>query len=354
LYDADKRFLDFNGVRWIFSGSDLSRVKDIDNGVNANATGAWYDMSTTAEMVEGRVVEQEFISGASNLSKIELLYYRLASSNDTNSTITLDLFDEGLNTTVWSESINISLIKDYVWYPVCFDPLSDSKNRTYILKVMGYGDLGNAPVLYINNIKNNSSVGDLKIDGSDVQGSLCIFTYYDKSDGLTLVNKYNGYYVFENTNAMPRAFMAYNATYAMDDVSILSGLHNSSNDWYSSIIIQGNGENRSYQAGNNIVKIIDYLPEHVRIEANSSTPGYLVLTDTYYPGWNAYVDGNKTDIQRANYAFRSVLLDEGDHIVEFKYEPMSLYIGILVTVSSAIILIAFWVWRRQHDKIERK
>jgi uncharacterized membrane protein YfhO len=66
------------------------------------------------------------------------------------------------------------------------------------------------------------------------------------------------------------------------------------------------------------------------------------------------VDGNKTDIQRANYGFRSVLLDEGDHVVEFKYEPMSLYIGILVTVLSAIILIAFWVWRRPHDKIEHR
>lgn len=57
-----------------------------------------------------------------------------------------------------------------------------------------------------------------------------------------------------------------------------------------------------------------------------------MLSDTYYPGWKAFVDGTRQKIYRANYAFRAIPLSAGTHNVEFVYDPMSFKLGIGVTI----------------------
>jgi uncharacterized membrane protein YfhO len=57
----------------------------------------------------------------------------------------------------------------------------------------------------------------------------------------------------------------------------------------------------------------------------------LVLSDTYYPGWKAYLDGNPVKIFRANYNFRAVSVPPGKHEVKFVYNPISVKLGVLVT-----------------------
>jgi hypothetical protein len=59
----------------------------------------------------------------------------------------------------------------------------------------------------------------------------------------------------------------------------------------------------------------------VQVAAHMAAPGLLVLTDTWYPGWEALVDGMPTPVLRSNVAFRGVVLSEGDHTVIFRYRP---------------------------------
>lgn len=70
--------------------------------------------------------------------------------------------------------------------------------------------------------------------------------------------------------------------------------------------------------------------------------GYLVLSDTYYPGWHATVDGEKADILRANGNFRAVWLSRGVHEVTFFYKPLSFQIGLAISCLSALGL-AFYL-----------
>ena len=58
----------------------------------------------------------------------------------------------------------------------------------------------------------------------------------------------------------------------------------------------------------------------------------LVLSDTYYPGWKAFVDGKETRIYRADYTFRAIPLSAGTHRVEFVYDPLSFKLGIGATL----------------------
>jgi uncharacterized membrane protein YfhO len=72
-------------------------------------------------------------------------------------------------------------------------------------------------------------------------------------------------------------------------------------------------------------------PHAVRVRAVADRPAWLVLTDTWYPGWTARVDGREARLWRANHAFRAVRLSAGEHLVEFHYEPAWLALGLAMS-----------------------
>jgi hypothetical protein len=80
-------------------------------------------------------------------------------------------------------------------------------------------------------------------------------------------------------------------------------------------------------------------PNRVTIRAGLDRSGYLVLADTWYPGWRAQVDGEPVDILRANYAFRAVWLEAGQHTVEMFYRPIAVRIGGAVTFAALTLFV---------------
>lgn len=86
-------------------------------------------------------------------------------------------------------------------------------------------------------------------------------------------------------------------------------------------------------------KIIHSGSDELQISLPASTkPAFLLLTDTCYPGWRAFVDGNEARVLRANYCFRSILLPAGAKSVTFKYSSRLFEIGLLL---SGLTLLAF-------------
>jgi hypothetical protein len=79
-------------------------------------------------------------------------------------------------------------------------------------------------------------------------------------------------------------------------------------------------------------------PEHVAIDVEARSDAMLMLTDTYYPGWSATVDGNPVPIWRANVTFRAVHVGPGAHRVEFRYAPRSFTFGAAVSALALVIV----------------
>lgn len=84
--------------------------------------------------------------------------------------------------------------------------------------------------------------------------------------------------------------------------------------------------------------VVRYEPGRVTVETEADAARLLVLTDTFFPGWIATIDGARTEILRANYAFRAVVVPPGRHAAEFRYRPASFRVG--AGLSAAGLLCA--------------
>ena len=90
-------------------------------------------------------------------------------------------------------------------------------------------------------------------------------------------------------------------------------------------------------------KIVSYEPGKVVIEADAKNECYLVLTDSFYPGWKVVIDGQEGAIIQANILFRAVHLMKGKHDIVFIYRPKLFYIGLVISIGSLIGLITFFI-----------
>lgn len=96
-------------------------------------------------------------------------------------------------------------------------------------------------------------------------------------------------------------------------------------------------------------KIKSYKEQSVEIEMESEGDGFLVLSDTYYPGWKAAVDGSQAKIYRANFAFRAVEVPAGKHLVKFTFEPTYWRKGLGISAGMLVITLfglGYSLWRR--------
>jgi len=99
-------------------------------------------------------------------------------------------------------------------------------------------------------------------------------------------------------------------------------------------------------AGEDHVVVKRPNPNEVIIHLTSATRAILTLTDMHYPGWEAYLDGQRVPILHVNCAFRGVLIEPGAHKVEFKYQPLSFLAGCALALTFLLIAATVFLMRR--------
>ena len=88
------------------------------------------------------------------------------------------------------------------------------------------------------------------------------------------------------------------------------------------------------------VELTYYSPNRLRYDVSAPASGLAVFSEIYYPaGWKAYVDGEEKPILRADYVLRALLIDEGEHEVEFVFAPDSFVVGRDISLASSIAII---------------
>ncbi len=141
--------------------------------------------------------------------------------------------------------------------------------------------------------------------------------------------------VYHNPEALPRAYLA-------DDIAVARTVRQardilSQNDFTPGKTILAEValpvETGTLPLGE--AQITGETPTSVQIEVKKNNrASVLVLSDTYYPGWQATVDGNPTRIYPVNISQRGVVVPPGDHLIQFKYNSEYFRIGVIITIVS--------------------
>ncbi|MBI4367517.1 MAG: YfhO family protein [Deltaproteobacteria bacterium] len=133
--------------------------------------------------------------------------------------------------------------------------------------------------------------------------------------------------IYENPRALPRAFFPRSVEAASDN-AMFAALSDPAFDPAERTLIERLPPTLpDGKSGDGRATIAAQQSDRVAIDVEASGPRVLVLTDTYYPGWRATVDGHATPIYRANYVFRAVAVPAGRHHIVFRYCPASFYWG---------------------------
>jgi hypothetical protein len=142
--------------------------------------------------------------------------------------------------------------------------------------------------------------------------------------------------IYQNLAVLPRAFIVHQASVVDDDEKVLALLQDPAFDPVSQVILS-EGDPLQVEAQPSTVELISYEPESVQVRASLGAPGYLVLTDADYPGWEAIVDGQPIPILRADLYFRAIALEDGEHVVSFHFRPNSARLGLVMSLGAWLL-----------------
>jgi len=186
-----------------------------------------------------------------------------------------------------------------------------------------------------------------------------------QSGKLKLVRNVGGVYVYENTTALPRAWMS-DALAFSSNVKVYqylldtrgSGLHTAVPVVLPKVAAAGEGT--PIYAVKNPVSVVSRSATHLVLATDPSSKGLLVVSELYYPGWQAYLDGRKVDTVKADLMLRGVMLAGGQHEIEFRYEPKTVLNGAIISLAVAALLILYGAalllrrraFRRKRESIE--
>lgn len=109
------------------------------------------------------------------------------------------------------------------------------------------------------------------------------------------------------------------------------------------------------------IELTEYQPNYLKYEYSASSARFTVFSDIYYnKGWNAYIDGEPVSHFRVNYVLRALIVPEGKHTIEFKFEPKSYYTGNKISLASSLLLVlatlgyVFSLWRKRQIQSEKE
>lgn len=170
----------------------------------------------------------------------------------------------------------------------------------------------------------------------------------DAESVMHVVAQDGEWYLYEYPDALPRAFVVQQAIAVNDDVAALEYLRNGAFDPLQQVILETDQPLpviKPVATPHAEVTITQDKPMRVEIQADLDQAGFLVLSDTAYPGWIAYVDGQPTPIMTAYYRTRAIYVEPGSHTIQFVYGPWSFYGGLALAVGLVIGQISYLLYR---------
>lgn len=142
---------------------------------------------------------------------------------------------------------------------------------------------------------------------------------------------------------LPRAFVVGMALEVQDPGEAFNRIKAADFDPATLVWVQAAPQPLSGDPGASPATVTRDGTDGVTVRVSTRGPGYLVLSDAYYPGWRATLDGKETPVVQADLAFRAVYLPGGDHTVVFRFRPVWWTVGWVIAALTALGTVALLV-----------
>lgn len=355
-YFENKKYFDFLGVKYLVSG---------DNDLNSFVTGPPRTATFTSLTSGNDVAAESFVSPYNTIYSFRVGMGTYAYSNHGNVTLTVDSIPS--NPKYHRESIvNAQNLNDSEFNEFKLDtPLTNSSNKLFHLSLRYLPtEINNKIAIYTYDDRIFNTAFDQikeKLHGqyyknnTPTSGKEMAFSF--DIHNVPTVFKFHNVLIHQNLDVYPRTFLI-NKFHIVDDGQAQDFLlRNPDFDLRHEVILEKpipdylvNSLNSSVLDENSKSEITSYSANKVLIHTSSDSDSLLVLTDSYYPGWKAFVDGKETTIYRADSLVRTIFVPSGDHNIEFSYLPQSFVMGILISLTTTILLAGIFVISNRKEK----
>lgn len=117
-------------------------------------------------------------------------------------------------------------------------------------------------------------------------------------------------------------------------VALVEPIHEAEEQWYRAF------ENQTASESPGVARIVSRTPTQIVIETETSKPSLLILSELALPGWKTTVDGKDASSYTVDYFLRAAPIREpGTHTIEFRYEPVSIKLGAVMTLITALVFL---------------
>jgi hypothetical protein len=159
-------------------------------------------------------------------------------------------------------------------------------------------------------------------------------------------------FIHRNRGALPRARLVGHPVYADDFLKAAESVFRLGESLRNRVVVEDPTRPLPDDATvSGTAQIVEDLPEKVVVETDARMPAYLVLSDTFDPGWSARIDNRPAPIRPAYLAFRAVYLPEGSHTVVFTYRPAGFVMGLALTGCGIVLGLVLWLLPRLSLKL---
>lgn len=247
--------------------------------------------------------------------------------------------------------------------PLTNEPVTYSTFNKYVLyklfSVSGYEAVG---VQYYNEYLENMPLGSPMVDLLNIK-----YLIFPKGaqfgDQQVSVGQTVGPYkvvldadaiVLENLKVLPRAYPVHQAYVIPEAQERLGALNDPQFNPREAVILEDYPQVQlaptNLPSAQSQAELTHYLNRTIQVKATMATDGFLVLSEKYYAGWKAYVDGHQTPIYRANHTLQAIIVPQGEHQITFAFQPPHFLKGFALTIITSFGLCGAWWYDRQRRK----
>jgi hypothetical protein len=156
--------------------------------------------------------------------------------------------------------------------------------------------------------------------------------------------------VYENQRFLPRHYMVYGYRVIKKPDEFVAALLDKGFDPASSVLLEEDPEVKIKPPGSFSVEVLSYKNNSSELKVTTDSEGILVASESWYPGWKAFVDGKETELLKANLVLRAVKLNAGVHTVRFDYSPASFKTGVAISAAAVVSVATFFILRSRRAR----